>query len=184
MIFDDAKEKNKHAVATPEDQNTLHSLKIPRLPLSTRRVLTLSKRTTTTTDRQTVRNHLKNNFVLFFPEGWIHCWVWVIGGHDSSPCSNSPIKFEHEFASQRFFCFATGCWRGYGRNFGRELWKEIYTQRCELARTIFFFTKKIPKKCTPTGDRELVSKPLATYIITLLRTCINCNEFRLIRKRE
>jgi len=42
MIFDDAKEKNKHAVATPEDQNTLHSLKIPRLPLSTRRVLTLS----------------------------------------------------------------------------------------------------------------------------------------------
>jgi len=69
MIFDDAKEKNKHAVATPEDQNTLHSLKIPRLPLSTRRVLTLSKRTTTTTDRQTVRNHLKNNFVLFFPEG-------------------------------------------------------------------------------------------------------------------
>ena len=83
MIFDDAKEKNKHAVATPEDQNTLHSLKIPRLPLSTRRVLTLSKRTTTTTDR----NHLKNNFVWFSPEGWIHCWVWVIGGHDSSPCS-------------------------------------------------------------------------------------------------
>lgn len=122
--------------------------------------------------------------ILFCFSRKVDCWVWVIGGHDSSPCSNSPIKFEHEFASQRFFCFATGCWRGYGRNFGRELWKEIYTQRCELARTIFFFTKKIPKKCTPTGDRELVSKPLATYIITLLRTCINCNEFRLIRKRE
>ena len=45
MIFDDAKEKNKPAVATPEDQNTLHSLKIPRLPLSTRRVLTLQTRT-------------------------------------------------------------------------------------------------------------------------------------------
>ena len=124
MIFDDAKEKNKHAVATPEDQNTLHSLKIPRLPLSTRRVLTLSKRTTTTTDRQTVRNP-EEQFCFVFPQK-NHCWVWVIGGHDSSPCSNSPIKFEHEFASQRFFCFATGCWRGYGRHFGREL--EIYTQ--------------------------------------------------------
>ena len=80
MIFDDAKEKNKHAVATPEDQNTLHSLKIPRLPLSTRRVLTLSKRTTTTTDRQTVRNHLKNNFDLFFPGrsllGLGNWWSW------------------------------------------------------------------------------------------------------------
>ena len=88
----------------------------------------------------------------FSPEGWIHCWVWVISGHDSSPCSNSPIKFEHEFASQRFFCFATGCWRGYGRNFGRELWKEIYTQR---SRAYIRADRSFPKSQIGTTENNL-----------------------------
>ena len=71
MIFDDAKEKNKHAVATPEDQNTLHSLKIPRLPLSTRRVLTLSN-----ANRQ--KSLIKNNFVLFHRGIGRKCFIRVV----------------------------------------------------------------------------------------------------------
>ena len=64
-------------MATPEDQHNLHSLKVPRLPLSTRRILTFQKQTdlpngkqkrhkttkttkeTQTTSRQTAREQLK-----------------------------------------------------------------------------------------------------------------------------
>ena len=76
MIFDDAKEKNKHAVATPEDQNTLHSLKIPRLPLSTQSTYLVKRKPSEIT-----------RTILFCFSRKVDCWVWVIGGHDSSPCS-------------------------------------------------------------------------------------------------
>ena len=144
MIFDDAKEKNKHAVATPEDQNTLHSLKIPRLPLSTRRVLTLSKRTTTTTDRQTVRNP-EEQFCFVFPRK-IHCWVWVIGGHDSSPCSQQLTnQIWTRICIPTVFLFCHGMLTWLRQEFRPRIVKRnIYAAL--RARTIFFFTKKIPKK--------------------------------------
>jgi len=138
MIFDDAKEKNKHAVATPEDQNTLHSLKIPRLPLSTRRVLTLSN-----------ANHQKSldqeQFCFVFPRK-VDCWVWVIGGHDSSPCSQQLTnQIWTRICIPTVFLFCHGMLTWLRQEFRPRIVKRnIYAAL--RARTNFFFTKKIPKK--------------------------------------
>ena len=178
MIFDDAKEKNKHAVATPEDQNNLHSLKIPRLPLSTRRVLTLSN-----------ANHQKSldqeQFCFVFPRkvdsllGLGNWWSWQFPLQSATHQSNLNTNLHPNgfFVLPRDADVATA-------GISAANCEKKYIRSAASTNNFFFLPKKSPKKCTPTGDRELVSKPLATYIITLLRTCINCNEFRLIRKRE
>ena len=153
MIFDDAKEKNKHAVATPEDQNTLHSLKIPRLPLSTRRVLTLSN-----------ANHQKSldqeQFCFVFPRK-VDCWVWVIGGHDSSPCSQqltNQIWTRICIPTVFLFCHGMLTWlrqefrpRIVKRNIYAALRARTYGWHMRIwtmcSYIIFFLNEKSPKKC-------------------------------------
>ena len=142
-----------------------------------RRVLTLSNG-----NRQKPLD--QEQFCFVFPGRLIAGFGFLVVMTVPLAVSNSPIKFEHEFASQRFFCFATGCWRGYDRNFGRELWKEIYMQAhtstniwlayAHLNNVFvhnFFFNKKSPKKCTPTDDRELASKPLVIARKAIYRAC-------------
>ena len=154
MIFDDAKEKNKHAVATPEDQNTLHSLKIPRLPLSTRRVLTLSN-----------ANHQKSldqeQFCFVFPRK-VDCWVWVIGGHDSSPCSQQLTnQIWTRICIPTVFLFCHGMLTWLRQEFRPRIVKRnLYAAL--RARTIFFFYQKNPKKSV--HQQVIVNLQVSLYI--------------------
>ena len=52
-------------------------------------------------------------------------WVWAFGGHDSPPYSQFHTnQIWTQICILTVFCFATGCWPVYNRNFSRELWKE------------------------------------------------------------
>ena len=159
MIFDDAKEKNKHAVATPEDQNTLHSLKIPRLPLSTQSTYLVKRKPSETTWSRTI---------LFCISRKVDCWVWVFGGHDSSPCSQQLTnQIWTRICIPTVFLFCHGMLTWLRQEFRPRIVKRnIYAALRASTNNFFFWTYTFYNKRKETHDRN--SESLAFTNISFL----------------
>ena len=84
--------------------------------------------------------------ILFCFSRKVDCWVWVIGGHDSSPCSQQLTnQIWTRICIPTVFLFCHGMLTWLRQEFRPRIVKRnIYAAL--RARTIFFFTKKIPKK--------------------------------------